>query len=148
MKCENCGENSDTFVLLPAKEPDGSLNKIVCYTCALGSSRYCEKHQMPHLGFADDETTACRLCIEETIRENKDKAGKVYFILRTELPREQVADLNDWTDASSSITGNSRTICVLRAVVTKALRLNTSIEKVVKKVIEDQSVDLILPKIF
>jgi len=58
MKCEKCGGDSDTFVLLPAKKPDGSLNEIVCHDCALASPTYCKKHQMPHLGFFDDETTA------------------------------------------------------------------------------------------
>lgn len=148
MECEKCGNDSDTFVPLPARKPDGSLVEIICYDCALASSAYCEKHQMPHLGFTDDETTACRLCIEETVAKNRAKAEKVHYTFKAELPLEQVADLDDWALNSSSITGDSVAVCVLRAVTTKAFRLGVGIDDVVKKIIEAKSVDLILPNLF
>ena len=148
MKCENCGEYSDMFVLLPAKKQDGSLNEIVCYGCALGSSRYCEKHQMPHLGFADDETTACRICIEETVAGDKSRAEEIYLALKAKLPLEEIEELDDWAQDVSLITGSSTAVCVLRAITTKALRLGIGINEVVERVIKARSTDLILPNLF
>jgi len=148
MKCEKCGGDSDTFVSLPARKLDGSLNKIVCHGCVLVSSAYCKKHQMPHLGFSDDETTACRICIEEAVAENRGKAEKIYFAIKTELPPEEIDELDDWVQDVSSITGNSTAVCVLRGVATKAFRLGIGIDDVVKKIIETKSVNLILPNAF
>jgi len=148
MKCERCGNDSDKLVLLPTKKSDGSLNEIACYDCALISFAYCEKHQMPHLGFIDDETTACRLCIEEMIIANKTKAEEMHSIFMTELPPEKIKDLGDWAQDVSFITGDLMAVCILRAVVTKALRLGVDIDDIVKEIIKEQSVNLILPKFF
>jgi len=148
MKCEKCGGDSDIFVLLPVKKPDGSLSEIVCHDCALASSAYCKKHQMPHLGFSDNETTACRICIEEAVAENKNRAEKIYLNMKTELPLEEINELDDWAQLVSSIAGNSIAICVLRGVATKAFRLGVSIDEVVKRIIKARSVDLILPNTF
>jgi len=148
MKCEKCGGDSNTFVLLPARKPDGSLNEIVCHDCALASFVYCEKHQMPHLGFADDETTACRACIEEAVAENKPRAEEIYRKLKMELLSEEIERLDDWAQDSVRFTGDSIAVCVLRVVVTKAFRLITDVDEVVKKIIENQSIGLILPNFF
>ncbi|MFH1978987.1 MAG: hypothetical protein ABII97_01190 [Patescibacteria group bacterium] len=148
MKCEKCGGDSDTFALLPARKPDGSLNEIVCRNCALDSSAYCKKHQMPHLGFSDDETTACRICIEEAVAENRDRVEEIYSTIKDKLPLEEIDELDDWARLVSSITGNSIAVCVLRGVATKSLRLGIGIDNVVEKIIETKSVNLILPNAF
>ncbi|MBU1255461.1 hypothetical protein KKH35_01165 [Patescibacteria group bacterium] len=148
MKCENCGEDSDLFVILSVKKPNGSLSEIVCHSCALLSPAYCKKHQMPHLGFADDEATACRLCIEEAVIQNKSMAEEIYSMLISGLLFDEIENLDDWAEDSSIVTGDSMSICVLRAVITRALRLNISIEEIVKRVIEAKSTDLILPNLF
>jgi len=148
MECEECGKESDIFVLLPARKSNGSLNEMVCHDCALASSAYCQKHQIPHLGFIDDATTACRVCIEEMVTKNKAGAKKIYLLLETELPFEEIENLNDWAQGASLITGDSMTVCILRAVITKALRLSVDIDEVIKRIIGAKSVDLILPNLF
>ncbi len=148
MKCERCGCDSNTPVLLPAKKPDGSLSEIVCHDCALKSSAYCKKHQVPHLGFSDDKTTACRACIEETVAKNRDRAEEIYFAIKNKLSPKEDYNLDDWAQIASSVTKESIAVCVLRGIATKALRLGLGVDDVVRKVIEAQSVNLILPKFF
>ncbi len=146
--CERCGDNFEIPVLLPMKEPGEKSYEIICEDCALKSSAFCLKHKEPHLRFIDDGTTACKICIEEMITENKAGAEEIYLMLQTELPLEEIENLNDWAQGASLITGNSITVCILRAVITKALRLNVDMNEVIKRIIKAKSVDLILPNLF
>lgn len=43
------------------------METFVCIPCSLEQGMYCEKHEIPHLGFSDG-TSACRDCIEEEVR--------------------------------------------------------------------------------
>ena len=149
MRCEICGAREfNTIVLLPIKKPDGCLNTIACLSCAEESPAYCRKHERPHLGFADDDTTACVLCIEELIIESEDKLPDIFDEFENNLPAEEYSRLKDWAEVSSDITGNYLSVCLLRALATKALRLKTTIEEIVKQVGQAKSVDSILPRGF
>lgn len=148
MECEVCHttEVSD-FIILPIKQPDGRLNTIVCLECAWNSSAYCQKHQNPHLGFLDDESTTCLLCIEEMVEQNRDNAFMILNVLEWHLPNEEFNSLIEWADLSGQIIGCSRVISILRALVTKALRHKMTIREVVEEIIQTKSVEAILPKI-
>jgi len=140
MKCELCGKDiGDIIVSLPLKRADGSLNTLACLKCAENSSVYCKKHGRPHLGFID-KTTACMHCIEEMVVENRNKEINIWDDLRRKLPTEEFERLLEWATISSSITGNSRKTCILRAIATKAKGSNQSIEEVLGKIIKAKSV--------
>jgi hypothetical protein len=145
MKCELCGEEtSDVFVLLPIKQPDGRLEIIVCLRCAERSPAYCKKHERPHLGFPDNDTTACMLCIEELVADMSPLRNSIVRVLQERLPRKEFRRLSRWADTSASITGDESAVCILRAIATKALRTKQSFEWVSGQIIRSKSVDFIL----
>lgn len=147
MACEICGRtDSRVEVILPIKQPDGRLETMACLGCAEESSAYCLKHERPHIGFADDKTTACVLCIEETVASKTTEADKIFKALRDNLPQEEATKLELWAKESSFITEDSLAISVLRFLATKALRLKTTVEKIEKQILRAKSVELILPK--
>jgi len=146
MKCEICGEESSAvFAILAIKKPDGCLNTIACLGCAKKSSAYCSKHERPHLGFADDDTTACPLCIEEMVREKESAEADIFKKFQNALLADEKIRLLNWAEDSASITGNSKGICTLRAIATKALRERKTFEEIVERIIAEKSVDCILP---
>ncbi|KPJ56858.1 hypothetical protein AMJ49_03535 [Parcubacteria bacterium DG_74_2] len=145
MRCEICGGVLGKIVVsLPLKKRDGSLNTLACLKCAKKSSVYCKKHRKPHLGFIDD-TTACVACIEEMVAKNRPKEINIYNNLRQNLPSAEFERLLDWADVSSFITKNSRKTCILRAIATRAIRSKQDIEAVFEKIMNDKSVNYILP---
>lgn len=144
LECNACGKDADEFVVLSVKREDGSLVSIVCVSCAENSPEYCKKHDRPHMGFMDG-TTACLSCIEETITKKESQGFNVWGLFKEKLPAEELFQLLDWADFSALITGNSKERCVLRAVVTKALRNNQEIEEVIREVLEEKSISSILP---
>jgi hypothetical protein len=145
MKCELCGEDiGDITVSLPLKKADGSLNTMACLKCAEQSSAYCKKHKRPHLGFFDD-TTACVLCVEEIVAENRRKEISIYRNLWQKLPPEEFGRLMEWATKSSWVTDSYVNTCILRAIATKAKISNQTIEKVLEKIIETKSIEYILP---
>jgi hypothetical protein len=146
MKCEICGEESaEVFAILAVKKPDGCLNTIACLECAKESSAYCCKHERPHLGFADDNTTACPLCIEEMVREKEAAEADVFKKFQNTLPTDEKIRLLNWAEDSASITGDTKGICTLRAIASKALRERKTFEEIIERIIADKSVDCILP---
>lgn len=145
MKCEICGNNSTpTFVLLPIKQKDGRLDTIACEKCAEHSSAYCKKHKRPHLGFSGDDSTACVMCIEEMIVNKEAQGISIFNTLREKLPPMEFNRLLNWATLSSFATGDSRTVCVLRAIATKALKHKITLDEVLGKVLKARSVDYIL----
>ncbi len=149
MKCELCGDSlADIFVILPIKKPDGCLDTIACYPCAEKSSAYCKKHERPHLGFEDDDTTACVTCIEETVAGNKNREGNIFEALKNSLSQPEFQRLLEMASFSAHITNNSAATCVLRFIATKALRTNLTIDGVLRRIIVDKSVHFIIPASF
>jgi len=146
MKCEICGEESaEVFAILAIKKPDGCLNTIACLKCAKESPAYCNKHQRPHLGFADDDTTACPLCIEGMAAEKEPAEADIFRKFQKELSEKERRRLLNWAEDSASVTGNSKGVCTLRAIATKALRERKSFEEIVERIITEKSVGCILP---
>ena len=146
----DCGiDESDVWVILPKKGADGSLITIVCLACAKNSSAYCKKHERPHSGFADDDTTVCISCVNEMVYKNKVEELAILDKLTKTLSAESMDEferLLSWAELSSKITGDTEATCVLRAIVAKALRLKTTIEEVIEQIIKTRSVESILPE--
>ncbi len=144
MKCEICGDSSvPTFVLLPIPQKDGRMDTIACEKCAEQSSVYCKKHRRPYLGFTDG-STACADCIEELITSREAQGVTIFHILEEKLPPTEFRRLLEWATHSAFVTGDSRSVCVLRAMATKALRRKITIEEVLMRVLKTRSVDYIL----
>ena len=148
MKCENCGkEDCEEFVVLPQKSEDKGLVNIVCVDCAEKSPAYCKKHKMPHMGFFDG-STACLTCIEETVKKKESEGFSVWEILKEELPKEELLRLIEWAEFSAFAARDIEENCMIRAVVTKALRTNKEIENVIGEILFKKSVSPILPPEF
>ena len=145
MICEKCGKDASSFVILPIKKKDGCLNTIVCVACAEDSPAYCKKHNVPHLGFADDNTTACKFCIDELVETNRKHETEIASMLWARLPSGEDTRLAEYAEFVSSITGENTATCVLRALATKAMRAGMSVEEVASKLVDDGSVSFILP---
>lgn len=145
MNCDICGkEIGEIIVSLSLKRPNGALNTLACQECAENSSCYCQKHERPHLGFEDDNTTACMLCIEELVDEKIPEEVAVFEELGKILPREEMERLVEWANDSSIVSGDPGTVCILRAIATKALRLKTTFEEIKSRIIKEKLVGFIL----
>lgn len=145
MRCEICGKDvGQLSVELPIKKADGSLNTRACLKCAEESSVYCKKHRRPHLGFIDD-TTACIVCIKELVAKNRKQKEGIYRSLRQNLPEEEFKRIIEWARVSSSLTGDPIRTCILRAIATRAMRSKQDITSVLDKILQDKSVECILP---
>lgn len=147
MRCELCGKDiGDTIVLLPIKKPDGALSSMACLSCAENSSAYCKKHERPHLGFMDNNTTACILCIEEVVAQKENEEVLIFDKILEVLPPEEKKDLLDWTTTIASLKREREATSVLRAVATKALRLKKTVDEMVTQIIRDKSAEFVLPR--
>ena len=147
MNCKLC-ENGigDIAVLLPIKQPDGSLCIMTCLNCAENSTAYCKKHKGPHSGFTDDTSTACLRCIEEEVSERWSEAESIFNRIKEVTSPEDLEDLAEWAELSSLISGDSEAVSILRAIATKAARLLISIDEMVEQILKAKSLDIILPK--
>ena len=147
MQCEICGsESSSVLVILPIKKRGGCLNTIACPECARKSSAYCVKHEIAHLGFADDDTTACPRCIEDIVRNTESNVEYLYCDrLRIELPNKESTRLWQWAREVSQKIAQLEETCILRALATKALRTGKTVKEIIDQLIADQLVAAILP---
>ena len=99
MTCEICRKDlDDTIVILPIRQADGKLVTLACPPCAQQSSAYCQAHQAPHMGFAED-TTACLRCIDEEVVRQAARAPEIWARLIHALPAIQVSALISWAAA-------------------------------------------------
>ena len=147
MICQLCGKDiGDTIVLLSLKRTDGALSTLACLNCAESSSAYCRKHSRPHLGFMDDNSTACILCIEEIVAQKENEEVFIFDKILEAIPLEEKKRLLDWATAIASIKHEREATSVLRAVVTKALRQGKTIEEMVVQVVCQKSIESILPE--
>ena len=146
MNCELCQRDRDgVVVVLPIRQKNGVLCTMACLECAESSSAYCTDHQKPHMGFKGDDSTACMLCINETVQNNLQLEDSIFQKLQGELPPDELERLLKWAEFSAGITGNTKPTCILRAIVTKALRVNQNIQEVIEHIIESKSASFILP---
>lgn len=123
MKCEICSKpDPEIIVILSAIRPDGCLNTLACLECAEKSNAYCVKHETPHLGFVDD-STACRMCVEETLIEKREEAEAIFRNLEQSLPTEEMDFLINKARIACTVTGDKVAEVILRFFITKAMRL-------------------------
>jgi len=147
MKCQLCDKDiGDTIVLLPLKRTDGALSTMACLNCAENSSAYCKKHNRPHLGFMDDNSTACIFCIEELVVQKENEEMFVFEKILEAIPPEEKKCLLDYATTVARIKQEREATSVLRAVATKALRLKRTVEEMVAQVVIQKSIESILPK--
>jgi hypothetical protein len=144
--CEICGLEVICYAILPIKQEDGKLDTIVCLSCARRSSAYCLKHDVPHVGFTDG-TTACFQCIETGVAENRYRQDEIFIQLKESLLSDQFAELLEYTECATLI-GETVPGQVVRALATKAVRTNQTIDDVLKEVILSKTVDSIFPRFF
>ncbi|XOA42996.1 MAG: hypothetical protein ACKKMO_00800 [Candidatus Nealsonbacteria bacterium] len=144
MSCEICGKDSEEIVILPIKRQDGSLCTLACLECARKSPTYCKKHNRPHRGFKDG-TSACIVCIEEMLVKIKSEKDKVWDSLKKELPVEELIRLLEWAEFSAFCTRDPEEVCILRAIITRALRFSKRTEEILQEIINTQSVSSVVP---
>ena len=144
MRCELCGCDPDIIVILPIKKQDGCLNTIACLKCSKKSGHYCEKHERPHLGFEGDDTSACVFCIEEMVSANFNLADRIFNRLNETVSALEMERLLEAAEIAGEITGQSTSVCVLRFIATKALRLKKTINEMIGLVVQGKNVDIIL----
>lgn len=145
MKCELCSKDiGDTIVLLPIKRTDGALITLACLNCAENSSVYCKKHSQPHLGFMDDNSTACMPCIEDMAAEKQNEKVLIFAKILEAIPLEEKERLLDWATTIASIKYERKATSVLRALATKALRLKKTVEEMIIQIVNDKSIGSIL----
>jgi len=78
----------------------------------------------------------------------EEKADGIFVELQQKLPDKELNRLGEWIDIVSPMTGNSKAICVLRALATRAVRSDTNVDDIKGRILQDQSVDSILPQVF
>lgn len=149
MECEICHKDiGETIVSLPIKQLDGRLNILACLKCAEESGVYCRKHEQPHLGFRDDETTACISCIKEMMAAKKNEERVIFDKILEALPIREKRRLSEWAGSVSVLTGECEARCTLRAIATRALRMRITFEEVEAEIMTGKSVKIILPEGF
>jgi hypothetical protein len=144
MNCGLCKKDiGELVVVLPIKQPDGALIVLACYQCASNSNAYCRTHERPHLGFGDG-STACRLCIQASVRSNSSAAEDIYERILADLPAEEFEEIREAAEFCIAITGESIQISVLRFVTTVAYRRGWSIDMVVSHLLREESASVLL----
>lgn len=148
LNCELCGDKDpNPLIILSKKQPNGALQTLACEECAEKSDIYCKVHKRPHLGFVDD-TTACIVCVEETVREHfagaEETMRKILALLDNEEEKEELFGL---IEPLSILTRTTQAGCVLRFVVTRALRLRLTIDAVIEEVMRTRSIRTLLPAV-
>ena len=139
MKCKLCGDaDPDCLVILPIQQKDGSLCIMACLSCARKSDAYCKRHRMPHLGFSD-KTTACPRCIELLVKKHAFQAEHIADRLTRMLPSDEDENLHEFAEIGAALSGQSQAMAILRAIASKAMRTDSSINAVVDRMIADGS---------
>ena len=145
MKCEKCGRDVKSFMILPLHRESGELDPIFCTNCAIESSAYCKKHQLIHQGFGDG-TTACITCVEDKVLTFRHQASGIFNDIQSVLSygvlRE--AGLIERLDISAKLMRSNHSIALLRFIASKAQREGVPIQTIVKRIKEERSVDCIL----
>lgn len=145
MGCEECGSVSGPVYSIIEKTPDGLRTKFVCYGHALASGAYCERHDIPHTIFDRGEKGACVMCVDDLVRENEPRGVELLATLLDNLPLSEFAKLQERFRAIQEIVADSDETCLLRDLAVRAKCASSTIDEVVKNIVEAQSVDAILP---
>jgi hypothetical protein len=129
MICETCGRQTDLWICLPIHQQDGTLNSLVCLSCAEKSDAYCHMHEMPHIGFSDG-THACIPCINDAFRIYGAQIGRC-LLDRIDLADGRWQPLLSWAEDVMPITNEFYPSIIGRAVITLGLRLHQNEEWII-----------------
>lgn len=144
MKCEICGKKPPLYImLLPIRKDDGDLETMACEECGRKSTAFCLKHNAIHQGF-DDGSTACIKCINKMVETNTGSALDTKKKIFMSLHPDEQSRLRQAADMSSSFTGDTIEISVVRFIASKAKRSLQPFERVVNEILQSGSVDCIL----
>lgn len=92
-----------------------------------------------------DGTHACLYCIEETVKSaGEARAIKINDRLCASLPPDEIFRLNEAAEISAEIMGCREEVAILRFIASKAKRAGQTVDEVVNKIIENESVDYVL----
>ncbi len=143
MKCEICNDpNPKLTMMLPLHQPNGKQITAACEKCGINSKAYCPKHERVHQGYRDN-TTACLGCVEDLVKKSYPEVQQMWTRLAT-LPPVLTDDLEDMIDTRVAISKSSKDEVLLKIFAAKALRMNLTIEEILKGVLESQSVEDLL----
>jgi hypothetical protein len=145
MGCEECEGISGPVYSIIEKTPVGLRTKFVSRKHALASGAYCQKHDIPHTVFDWGEKGSCVMCVDELVRENEPRGVELLAMLLDNLPLSEFARLQERFSAIQEIVADSDETCLLRDLAVRAKCTFSTIDEVVEKVIETQSVDTIIP---
>ena len=136
--CEHCEDETEVLNILPIKRANGSLITLTCTPCAEKTSAFCKEHERPHMGF-DDESTACRLCINERVEAEWEEVSESFFkeVNSGENREEILTLLDEWNTDASRITHQPLEKNLARAVITRSERLHVGTDKVIKQACEE-----------
>jgi len=108
------------------------------------SLHFCQKHEVSHSLF-NEEHSACEICAAEIFKSQKFRAEEIYETLKKELSPEQFDRLHEWAVPIGFKTNEDNELWALRAAIAQALVGRQDINRVVETVIEQESVDSIMP---
>ena len=138
MECQMCGGDAKELHVIPIRNGDSYVTKA-CTDCAEYIGALC--HGKTKLVF-EDESMACSVCVDEL-------AGRIQDICRallSELPTDETsANFTEWLCDVSNVLREPPVESFARAIATKALRYNVSVECVITKVWRERSAACILP---
>lgn len=147
MRCVYCNQMPEVFVIVPVKKlklPGGEVESFACLGCAVKHGVYCSEHKSLHIGFDSDDSTVCLYCVEKDVQARKKDAPAMYERVKTDLPGEEVSKIENAAELASARTDNSKAVCILRFIATKARRQKISIDAVIEKLFATQSASVIL----
>lgn len=129
-----------------------------CRPCAIDNGIYCARHDQVHTAFVSGvqrgqttsaPTYACIPCIEDAVRTNLECAEGYEKRIRAVLGQSELANLDEWLDVARSIMNDqTKSITLLRAVMTYAQRYRRPFSQVIVDVEELGTIAQLLPDAF
>jgi len=109
----------------------------------MDNKNYCQKHDQSHFVFKDD-TTACLLCINETVEEKEKDETTIFYKILATIPKKEQRLLSKWAGSIYVLTGEWEPRIFLKEVVAKAYRLKKTVDEMLEQIVKEESVRLIL----
>ncbi len=133
-------------ILVPVRSPDGGLAVFSCVDCSKKNGLYCERHNVPCVGF-EDQTTACLFCIEELVKFEHRRANEVAEKVKNSIDEYDRKRLRRSAKVSAQVTGSSEDIAILRFVASRAIRDKVSIEHIIDWVKKEKTCECLICRV-
>jgi hypothetical protein len=143
MHCRYCGKDPELIVLVPQK--GGQSEPFACLECSIAHGIYCRRHDKPHTGFVDGDTTACLDCVVEEVTRRREFAEEYYSRLKGGLSEEAWEELSEAAEDASEIMNELTAVSVLRFLVTASHRLALPVEDLLVQILDRRSASILLP---